>query len=354
MTAQTLIPRPLIAVSMGDPLGIGPEVTVKALSDPAIRCSARFHIHGLSGPMLAAAELAGIEPFWWKVPFDSPLLETTTAHDVVLLDYTGPEGESGAAWLTPEAGNLGRATPEGGRLSFRFVADAISSTLPPTPEPVRPRAIVTGPINKAAWAMAGHGKFPGHTELLASRYQSKRTRMMFEAPNLRTILVTTHIPLNQVSDGLNIGRVFETIELGHAACRTLGVQRPRLAVCGLNPHASEGGLFGDEEKRVIEPAIRMAREQGMEVSGPYPGDTIFHAAVRGKYDMVVAMYHDQGLIPVKLLAFDKAVNATVGLPVVRTSPDHGTAYDIAGKNLADSGSMKAAVELAVRLVTRQK
>jgi 4-hydroxythreonine-4-phosphate dehydrogenase len=147
---------------------------------------------------------------------------------------------------------------------------------------------------------------------------------------------------------LTIGRVFDAIELGHRACVAMGIEKPRVAVCGLNPHAGENGLLGEEDRRIIEPAIVMAQRQGVHASGPHPGDTIFGAAVAGKYDLVVAMYHDQGLIPVKLLARDRTVNVTVGLPIIRTSPDHGTAFDIAGKNMADAGSTGAAVRLAIR------
>jgi 4-hydroxythreonine-4-phosphate dehydrogenase len=173
--------------------------------------------------------------------------------------------------------------------------------------------------------------------------------MLFESPRLRVALATAHVGLMEIRDLLTIGRVFDPIELGAAHCRRLGIDRPRVAVCGLNPHAGERGLFGDEEKRVIAPAIDMARSAGIDAHGPFPGDTIFIDAAAGKWDLVVAMYHDQGLIPVKLLGFDRAVNVTVGLPIVRTSPDHGTAFGIANRNAASPNSMKAAIELAARL-----
>jgi 4-hydroxythreonine-4-phosphate dehydrogenase len=216
-------------------------------------------------------------------------------------------------------------------------------------DPLRADALVTAPISKEAWALAGHGEFPGHTEFLAARCGTKRVRMMFVTPSLNVMLVTSHVPLARVPALLTIERVLDTIELGHEACRTLGPANPRIAVCGVNPHAGESGLLGDEEARSIAPAIRAARERGIDATGPFPGDTLFRAALQGRYDLVVAMYHDQGIIPVKLLAFDRAVNLTAGLPIVRTSPDHGTAYDIAGKNLANPGSMHAAIDLAVRL-----
>ncbi len=346
--------RPTLGVTMGDPLGIGPEVTAKALADRELRRRARFLLFGMSGALHAAAHRAGIEPFWWRAHHNSPALQATGAHDVVLLDYddladrTSPNSDSPVDAIPTH----GRPTRAGGAASFQFVEDAIAAarTQPNAPHnPLHLDAIVTAPISKEAWAMAGKSKYPGHTELFATRFQAPRSRMMFVAPMLRVILVTTHIPLMDIRNVLTIGRVVDTIDLGAEACRRLGIARPRIAVCGLNPHAGEQGLIGDEEQRIIEPAVRFAREQGIDAQGPFPGDTIFRAAVGGRFDLVVAMYHDQGLIPVKLLAFDRAVNTTVGLPVIRTSPDHGTAYDIAGRNLADPGSMRAAIDLAIEL-----
>ncbi|TVQ64387.1 MAG: 4-hydroxythreonine-4-phosphate dehydrogenase PdxA [Phycisphaerales bacterium] len=333
--------RPVIAVSMGDPCGIGPEVVVKALADPALRRCARFHVYGAQEPMLAAADLAEIEPYWWRVQHDSPLAETTTTHPVVVLDYD--------EHATPAAGAVREPTRAAGEASFRYVEDAIAAARRPESDPLRADAIVTGPINKRAWALAGRGKHRGHTELLAMRFGAKRVGMFFDSPKLRVILATIHLPLMDVRNVLTIGRVFDAIDLGNDACKRLGVARPRIGVCGLNPHAGEDGLMGDEESRLIEPAIQHAREQGIDVRGPFPADTIFNHAVGGAFDLVVAMYHDQGLIPVKLLGWEEAVNVTVGLPVPRTSPDHGTAFDIAGKNAADERSMRRAIELAVRL-----
>ncbi len=328
---------------MGDPLGIGPEVVVKALADPAVRDGARFVIYGFSGALHAAAERAGIDPFWWRVRRGSGLEASAAAHDVVLVDAEPENAETGLDRSTVRA----EATRAGGAASFLFVEDAIRAAK--GEGAIEADGIVTAPICKSAWAMAGKGKYPGHTELLSTRFNAKRTRMMFESPRLRVMLVTAHVPLMKLRDIITIGRVSDTIDMAHEACERLGVREPRIAVCGLNPHAGEGGLLGDEENRIISPAIVVARERGLDARGPYPADTVFHAAVAGKFDIVVAMYHDQGLIPVKLLAFDSAVNATVGLPTVRTSPDHGTAFDIAHKNKADSGSMKAAVRLATRL-----
>ncbi len=342
---------PTIAVSMGDPLGIGPEVTVKALADPDLRSRARFLVFGMSGAMQMAADRAGIEPYWWRVRAGSDAAADAEPGDdgpggVLLIDYTGKRRDG----VEADPGLLDggpKPTKQGGAASFRFVEDSIASAQRPAGSALSSGAIVTAPISKEAWSMAGKSKYPGHTELLASRFNTKRVRMMFVAPKLRTILATAHLPLMDIRNVLTIGRVFDTIDLGWEACRSLGIEQPRVAVCGLNPHAGEAGLLGDEETRVIEPAIKLAREQGMNVSGPFPGDTIWRPALAGRYDLVVAMYHDQGLIPVKLLSFESAVNVTTGLPVTRTSPDHGTAFDIAGQDRADAGSMRAAIDLAI-------
>ncbi|GMV25990.1 MAG: 4-hydroxythreonine-4-phosphate dehydrogenase [Phycisphaerae bacterium] len=336
-------PRPVIAVTMGDPLGIGPEVIVKALADPAVRKSARFRIYGVESVLAAAARAAGIDPYWWRVDHESPLVETTTAHDVVVLDWEKRPGELGLAKLPRSANKLA------GELSFVFCDTAIADAKRPAGDPLRVDAIVTAPICKQSWAMAGFGRFPGHTELLATRFAAKRTAMMFISPRLNVVLATVHLPLMEIRDMFTLGVVFDAIDLGNEALKRLGVRRPRIAVCGLNPHAGEGGLLGDEETRIIEPAIKVANDVGIDARGPFPGDTIFIAAAKGDWDLVVAMYHDQGLIPVKLLDRDRAVNVTLGLPTVRTSPDHGTAFDIAGKNKADAGSMMSAIELAIRM-----
>lgn len=324
---------------MGDPGGIGAEVLVKALADRTLRQSARFHVFGLASAMTAAAERAGIEPFWWRVSAGSGLLDTAAVHDVLVIDHGRPDDPLHAA----------RPTKVGGELSFRFVHEAIEASKRRDSDPLRASAIVTGPISKEAWAMAGHARFPGHTELLAARFGAKRHAMMFVTPRLRVVLATGHLPLMGVGDALTIGRVFDTIDLGADVCRRLGIDSPQVAVCGLNPHAGEAGLLGEEDSRIIAPAVRLAQEAGIDASGPFPGDTIFSAALAGRFHLVAAMYHDQGLIPVKLLDFDRAVNVTAGLPIIRTSPDHGTAFDIAGANAANAGSMTEALRLAVKV-----
>lgn len=342
---------------MGDPGGIGPEVTVKALADPARRGRARYRVYGSSAAMLEVARGAGIEPYWVRVErglaHALPHVLGAGGPDVVLVDSGGMDDAGLGVEAKPPVHER-RSTAAGGALSFQYVEDAIADAKRPEEDPLWADAIVTAPISKEAWALAGHAEFPGHTELLAARFGAERAAMMFEAEPLRVILVTTHIPLSEVARAVTVERVLDVIEMGNEACVRLGVTQPRIAVCGLNPHAGEQGLLGDDEERVIMPAIERARAKGIDVLGPFPGDTVFNAAVKKppRYDMVVAMYHDQGLIPVKLLAFDRAVNVTLGLPTVRTSPDHGTAFDIAGKGVADPGSMGAAIDLAIRMAVR--
>ncbi len=334
--------RPVIGITMGEPAGIGPEIVVKALADPQIRRLGRFIIYGMNELLSYAADLAEIDPYWWRLQHDSPRAEYDLVHDVVVLDYD-------------EYSILGQAvqrpTKPGGQASLRFIDDAIGAGLTPAGDPGHIDALVTAPICKESWQLAGC-RFAGHTELLRHRTRAKRAVMMFCSPRLNVALATVHLPLMDVRNVLTIGCVFNPIDLGHQACIRIGITKPRIAVCGLNPHASENGQFGDEEARVIRPAIEMARRAGIDAHGPFPADTIFLDAVNGrKYDLVVAMYHDQGLIPVKLLGFNEAVNVTLGLPIIRTSVDHGTAFDIVAKNKANPGSMKAAIRLAARLAS---
>lgn len=330
--------EPVIAITMGDPMGIGPEVVAKALCDPAILRLGKFVVYGQNQPLVDAADRAGMRPFWFRIAKENMPTTRGVAAEPVVLDY-GHEDS------LPHAHAPSRA---GGLLSKAFVEDAIADALRPVGDARRVDAVVTGPISKESWSMAGF-KWPGHTELFAARCKATRHTMLFESPRLRVALATAHVPLMDIRNMLTIGRVFDPIDLGYNYCRQLGIEKPKIAVCGLNPHAGEHGLFGDEEERVIAPAIEIARRNGIDVRGPFPGDTIFIDAAAGKWDLVVAMYHDQGLIPVKLLGFDRAVNVTIGLSMVRTSPDHGTAFDIANKNTASPNSMKAAIELAVKL-----
>ena len=213
-------------------------------------------------------------------------------------------------------------------------------------------ALVTAPISKKLLRDAGY-RFEGHTELLAHIARTKRFAMMLVGGPLRVALVTIHVPLAKVPRLLSTKKIIEVIELSHDVCRRFGIRHPRIGVAGLNPHAGESGLLGDEERRIIAPAVRRAARKKINVTGPWPADTLFHKAYHGEFDAVVAMYHDQGLAPLKMIAFDSGVNLTLGLPFVRTSPDHGTAFDIAGKNIARPDSMIAAINLAANLAARR-
>ncbi|MGE3798659.1 MAG: 4-hydroxythreonine-4-phosphate dehydrogenase PdxA, partial [Thermomicrobiales bacterium] len=209
--------------------------------------------------------------------------------------------------------------------------------------------IVTAPLNKAAMHAAGF-TYAGHTELLAERTNAERVSMLLVGPNLRVVHVSTHVALSEALQRVRKERVEEVIEIAYQSCVALGIDDPLIAVAGLNPHAGEGGIFGNEESKEIQPAIDSARLRGLRVTDPQPGDTVFLKATKGEFDIVVAMYHDQGHIPMKLLAFDSGVNVSVGLPIVRTSVDHGTAFDIAGKGIASEESMLAAIDIAVKMV----
>jgi len=341
--------RPTLALTMGDPLGIGPEVLIKALSDPSRRERARYVIYGMGGAMALAADRAGIDPFWWRAPRGSDAARSDEARDrpVLLHDYDPTDRGDSWALSGPAPG---RATKSGGHASFMFVEDAIADALDglagggPGVE-----GIVTAPISKLAWSLAGRGKYPGHTELFATRFGAKRTRMLFHCPRMRVALVTAHVPLMDIRNVLTIGRVFDTIDLAHEALIEEGTKRARIAVCGLNPHAGEGGILGREERDNLDPIFDGLRARFPGLSRCQPADTVFHRALQGEYDGVVALYHDQGLAPLKTLEFDEAVNITLGLPHVRTSPDHGTAYALAGKGEARANSFANAVRLARRL-----
>ncbi len=330
--------KPLIGITMGDPLGIGPEVIVKALCDPELRRTARYVIFGMHDALEFAADQAELNRFWWREPYDG---RPRVASGVLVADFDD----------LPQPGVNGRHQPDelAGRASFRFVDEAIGHLKSGAID-----ALVTGPINKAAWAKARYS-FRGHTELLARRLERRRIAMTFIADNLRVALASAHIPLFELRNRFTIGLVHQPIDLLDRALREwFGIERPHIGVLGLNPHAGEGGLLGDEEQRIIEPALALARNANIHVTGPLPPDTAFVPHVLSQFDGLVAMYHDQGLIPVKMRAFDRVVNVTLGLGVVRTSPGHGTAYEIAGRNKANPGSMIEAIRLAIRFAKARR
>ena len=335
--SNSIANQPVIGVTMGDAAGIGPEVVVKALADPYIRRTARFIVFGMNEQLCYAADKAEIEPFWGRVQHEK--LSRNYPHKVVVADY---DEYSVPPWIR-------RPSRIAGEASIRFCLDAIDAAKAGIID-----AVVTAPINKTSWKLAG-ATWPGHTEMLAERCKSKRKVMMFVAGALKLALATIHEPLFEVRHKFTIGCVFEPIDLLNSALKEhFGVENPRIGVAALNPHAGEDGQFGDEEQRIISPAILLAQEQDINCEGPFPADTLFLRAAQGEFDGVVAMYHDQGMIPVKLLAFDRAVNITIGIPIIRTSPAHGTAFDIADRNLADPAGMKSAITTAIQMAATKK
>ncbi|WP_373046761.1 4-hydroxythreonine-4-phosphate dehydrogenase PdxA [Vulgatibacter sp.] len=323
--------KPLVAISMGDPSGIGPEVIAGALARPAVRRAVRPLVFGDDGAYARACKaldlpdrLARIDP-GDVVPAAGALVRISR--------------------LRAADRKAGKPSPAGGEAQGNYLEAAI--------EAVRSgaaAAICTAPISKAAIHGAGWN-FPGHTELLAERFGVGRVVMMLAGPVLRVVLATTHVALSEVPKRITPEGIAEVLRITDRSLRErLGIRLPKIAVCALNPHAGEGGLFGDEEARIIAPGIELARASGVRAEGPFPADGLFPRAARGGWDAVLAMYHDQGLVPLKTVHLETAVNVTLGLPIVRTSPDHGVAYDIAGKGRADPTSMAEALLMAARMV----
>jgi len=332
-------PRVPLAISMGDPAGIGPEVVLKAISSPAARRTIDPILVGDAGVWRATARRLGLSLH--LVPGIEPSRRGST-RSVVTSELPASVRKPGQPRRTADKAACGGAAHAAILAAVRLVRDGTAA------------ALVTAPISKAHLAAAGHD-FPGHTELLSHLCGDAPVRMMMVGPRLRVVLVTTHLALAAVPRRLNQAAVLETIGLTARALRIwFGMALPRIAVTGLNPHAGEGGLFGTEDTRVILPAVRAARRRGIHATGPLAADGVFAQAVGGAYDAVVCMYHDQGLAPFKLLHFADGVNLTLGLPFVRTSPDHGTAFDIAGTGRADPRSMIAALRLAAALAPRGK
>ena len=326
-----------IGISIGDVTGVGPEVALKAVASEAPADETKYLLLGdenvlgrwnaslglnLSLAKFSSYSAAG--KFFVANPLAEPLPEHIPA---------------GA----PQAANAAvAALRDGGQRCLRGELDAL----------------VTAPVNKQSIIRAGH-QFIGQTEFLSDLAGTRRTAMMLLGTNehgrwLRVALATVHISLKSVPEKLTAEKITLAIELAAQACRDLGLPRAKIAVCGLNPHAGEGGEFGDEEIKTIAPTVQAMQKRGFDVTGPLSGDTVFHYALKGDFDVVVAMYHDQGLAPLKAVAFDSGINWTLGLPFIRTSPDHGTAYDIAGKGIANPGSMIAAIRLAKQLARNRK
>lgn len=336
MTSKT-DPRPLLALTMGDPAGVGPEIMALALAEPAVYQTCRPFVVG-DFPSLERA-CRELTPDLTIHPIKNPAQGRYQAGtlDLMVLSH-----------LSPADLNHSHPSAAGGKAMVSYILRAIEMALKQ-----EVAGIVTGPISKAALNLAGY-RYPGHTELLAERTGASEVAMMLAGGNFRVVLATIHCALSEVPERLSVNGLLRLFSL---TCRALeqdfGLPNPRLGVAALNPHASEGGLFGDEEKEIIIPAVLEARGRGLPVSGPFPADTLFWRHAQGEFDAICAMYHDQGLIPLKLLHFLDAVNVTLGLPIIRTSVDHGTAYDLAGTGTAHPGSLKAAIFMAADLARRK-
>jgi 4-hydroxythreonine-4-phosphate dehydrogenase len=319
-----------IAITMGDPGGIGPEVIVKALGTPEVKNSCNPVIIGDLGVIDEAISLTG-SPI--KVVSLSAFSESRPAAN--RIEVLASKG------LTPF--QKGVPSEKAGRFVVENVRKAVELALKGDVD-----AVVTAPVSKESLNLAGH-LWPGHTELLAELTATSVYAMMFVSSSLNIVLGTIHVPLKNVPSLITERQVTVIIRLSQKGADMLRMKDPRIAVAGLNPHAGESGILGEEENRSIIPAVHKAQEEGIDVSGPYPPDVVFYRAHKGDFDVVVCMYHDQGLIPFKMLAFDTGVNVTVGLPIIRTSPDHGTGFDIAWKNKANPSSMIEAIKLATTL-----
>jgi 4-hydroxythreonine-4-phosphate dehydrogenase len=318
--------KPRIAITMGDPAGVGPEITLKAVRHPEVLELCTPVIIGDRNVLDIAARVLSQD----GDTSDGTLLP----EGVKLIDLKNVAAER-HAW--------GKVTAEAGKAAAEYIEHAVDLALKQ-----EIAGIVTGPINKEAIALA-NVPYPGHTEMLAALTNTTNYAMMLAGPTLRVIHVSTHVSLLEAIGRVKQARILKVIEMAYRVLKGAGIAEPSIAVAGLNPHAGEGGLFGDEEIREIIPAIEAAKAQGIRASGPHPPDTVFWHASQRKFDIVVVMYHDQGHIPAKLAGFDKSVNITVGLPVIRTSVDHGTAFDIAGRGIASETSMVEALRHAVVL-----
>ncbi|BEG73314.1 D-threonate 4-phosphate dehydrogenase [Achromobacter xylosoxidans] len=333
VTARAGLPAPALplAVTMGDPAGIGPEIVARTLlraryaqccvvvGDAGVMARALAPL-GAAARLRVVEDVAGIRAGW-------------EAGEIRLLPSS----------RMPAPPPFGRIDAAAGQAAYQAICLAIDLA-----RQGRVAGMVTAPVHKEALAAAGV-PYPGHTEILAERGGAARVAMMLANEAIATVLVTIHCSLRQAIERADFDAQLSAIRLAHQGGRALGATAPRVAVAGLNPHAGEGGLFGDEEQRIIAPAIAAARREGIDASGPWPGDTVFMQARQGRFDVVVAQYHDQGLIPVKYLGLEQGVNITLGLPFVRTSPDHGTAFDIAGQGIADPASLQTAIDHALRL-----
>ncbi|WP_027818144.1 4-hydroxythreonine-4-phosphate dehydrogenase PdxA [Paraburkholderia bannensis] len=327
---------PVIGITMGDAAGVGPEVVAKSLTHASVYAQCRPVVIGDARRLEQAIDICGLTLAVRRVNDPSEARYEQGTIDVIDLD------------LIPADLPFGELSALAGDAAYQYIARAVELA-----QGKQIDAICTAPLNKEALHAGGH-KYPGHTEMLAHLTGVEEVSMMLVAPQLRVIHVTTHIGIIDAIRKIEPGLVQRTIERGNATLVKAGIAKPRIGVCGINPHAGENGLFGygEEEEKII-PAVKLLQERGLDVTGPLPADTLFFRAGRGDFDLVVAMYHDQGHGPVKVLGLEAGVNVTVGLEVIRTSVDHGTAFDIAGKGVVDEGSMLEALRQGAELATRR-
>jgi 4-hydroxythreonine-4-phosphate dehydrogenase len=327
--------RPTIAITMGDPAGIGPEVIMKALAEPAAQALCNALVIGDANRLRQAGRIVG------------SALEVDSLADAKDANFASKHVQCVDLKNVPDDLPFGKMSPVAGEAAYRYIEKAVQVVQSGVAQ-----GICTAPLSKEALHAAGH-KYPGHTELLAHLTGTPEVSMMLVSPKLRVIHVTTHIGLIDAIAKIEPGLVERVITRGHEVLVKAGIQNPKIGVCAINPHAGENGLFGyGEEAEKITPAVEACKAKGWNVQGPLPADTLFFLAGRGDYDMVVAMYHDQGHGPIKVLGLESGVNITVGLPVIRTSVDHGTAFDIAGKGVADERSLIEALRQAVDLAPK--
>lgn len=326
--------NPIIGITLGDINGIGPEIAMEAAFSLAVSHCRRQALIG-DAPLIHALAKQRRRP---PLPEWDPSTPYPRGTGLVCIHL--PHASA------PLVRHPGKISVAAARAAHHWIVEASKLAMRGTLD-----AIVTAPIQKEGFMRAGLD-VPGHTELLAQCAGVRHVEMMLLNDQLRVVLCTRHIPLREVSNQLTRARVRQTLSTTADALQWLGIRSRRIAVCGLNPHAGDGGAIGDEERRIIQPAIRAFRHSGVHVTGPVPADTVFYQVLQGEYDAVIAMYHDQGLAPFKMIAFENGVNLTLGLPFVRTSPDHGTAYALAGTGRASSASMEAALRLATRLAGR--
>ena len=334
---NAILPRPILGITMGDPAGIGPEIIVKALSDNEM--TKLFTPIVIGDPTILDKAAHALNIHFNITQIDTPKAITNDPNQIYLVPMSD---------LDPGLANLGAPTPETGKAVEKYILKGVDLALSKDIQ-----ALVTAPITKTGLKLAG-SSFHGHTELIADRTGTQNFAMMMAGHRLKVVLVTIHVPLSQVPAALTQNEILRIIDLTmDTLISRFGIPSPRLGVAGLNPHAGEDAMFGSEEETIIAPAVESAKQKGYDVQGPLPPDTVFFNAVNGRFDAVICMYHDQGLIPFKMVHFKDGVNTTIGLPIIRTSVDHGTAYDIAWTGKADETSLKEALKLAAFQATQR-